>query len=155
MLAGQAIVIVNGRKVQSILTVGSRGMTVRSGPITQVVQTQSARGANLAPVDGSLSIPRAEVQTRARRPMAPRVQLSSSGYAPLTPVRVYLIPQPVGGPSGGRVLDLGYVMTDAQGRVQSTVSARVRTPGFYILQINGKGSDGAVRSINLPAVVRR
>ena len=151
---GRSIVIVDGRAVPNRVTVGSQGMTVKTGPITMAVGTQNPRGANQRPVAGSLSIPYAGVTTRAREIAAPRIQLKSSGNAALTPVRVFLIPQPKSGPRGIRALDLGYLMTDAQGRLQGEVVVPARRAGRYIVQINGAGSDGRVRSINLPAIVR-
>ena len=152
---GEAIVIVNGQPQKNNLTVWQQGMTVRTGPITMAVRSQSTSGTNLAPEDGTLAVTQAAAQTRERRVSPPGIQLTTSGNAPSTPVRVYLVPQPKTGPRGARTLDLGYLMTDAQGRLQGKVSVRARRAGSYIVQINGTGADGLVRSINLPATVRR
>jgi len=152
--SGKAIVIVDGRPQKNTLTVRQQGMSVRTGPIAMTVRSQSARGVNQPPSDGSLSIPQSRVPIRGRAVGASKIEFTSSGNAPLTPMRVYLIPQPKTGPRGVKAVDLGYVMTDTQGRLQGKVSVRVRKVGDYILQINGFGSDGVVRSINLPAIVR-
>ena len=149
---GRSIVILGGRAVRSSLTVGPQAMTVRTGPITTAVGTQNARGVNQRPADGSLSIPQGGVAPRVR--VAPSIEFTSSGYAALTPVRVILIPQPKKGPRGVRALDLGYLMTDAPGRLQGAVAVTARKPGSYIVQVNGAASDGTVRPINLPAIVR-
>ncbi len=150
---GTAIVLVNGRPQRSDLTITRRGMVERTGPVTMTVQTQSTQGVNQRPVDGTLSIPQFGSAYRDRTRSLPTISLTSTGNAPLSPVRVYLLPQPKDGPRGARVKDLGYLMTDAQGRIQGEVSVLARKAGAYILQINGKGSDGLVRSINLPATV--
>ena len=152
--SGKAIVIVNGLPQKNNLTVWQQGMTVRTGPITSAVRSQLSSGANLAPQDGTLTIKESATQIRERRASPPGIQLTTSGYASSTPVRVFLIPQPNTGPRGARPLDLGYLMTDAQGRLLGKVSVRARRAGSFIVQINGKGADGLVRSVNLPATVR-
>lgn len=152
--SGRAIVLVDGRPQRNDLRVWSQGMTDRTGPVTMAIRTQSSSGANQRPVDGSLSIPQSTSPTRARTASSPGIQLSGTGNAALTPMRVFLIPQPKPGPRGVRAQDLGYLMTDAQGRLQGRVPVRARTAGSYIVQINGMGADGLVRSINLPATVR-
>lgn len=150
---GTSIVVAEGHRQRSVLTVWTQGMTVRTGPVTMAVRAQNARGANRQPVDGTLGIPAAPGQGRARHDASPRIQVTASGNAPLTPMRVFLIRQPKSGPRGARTLDLGYLQTDTQGTLRGAVIVRARTAGSYILQINGTGADRRVRSINLPATV--
>jgi len=152
---GRSIVVVDGRKTKSDLTIGQRRMVVRTGPITLALRTKSAEGRNQRVDDGSLNIPRATRLNRDRAAALPSITMVSNGYAALTPVRVFLIPQPDGGPRGMRAKDLGYLMTNSQGQLRGKLPIRVRKVGSYIVQVNGKGPDGLVRSINLPAVVER
>ena len=152
---GESIVVVDGRQTKSDLTINQRRMVVRTGPITLAVRTKSAEGRNQRVDDGSLTIPRGTRLNRDRAAALPSIKMMSSGYAALTPVRAFLIPQPNGGPRGLRAKDLGYLMTNAQGQLRGKVPIRVRKVGSYIVQINGKGPDGLVRSINLPAIVQR
>lgn len=153
--SGSVIVLVDGKPQRSTLAVTSQAMTVRTGPITMQVQTQTPRGVIQAPTNGRLNIPPAASSTRNRLTSFPNLHLSSNGNAPLSPMRVFLIPQPRVGQPAAQTLDLGYLMTDAQGRLQGAVRPQVRTAGDYIVQINGVGGDGRLRSINLPATVNR
>jgi len=61
---------------------------------------------------------------------------------------------PKTGPRNAPALSLGYLMTDAQGRVEGKLAVASRSSGKYIIQVNSAGSDGRVRSINLPVIVR-
>jgi len=50
---GRSIVVVDGRKTKSDLTIGQRRMVVRTGPITLALRTKSAEGRNQRVDDGS------------------------------------------------------------------------------------------------------
>ena len=152
---GESIVIIDGRRVRSSVTVSRQGMTVRTGPVTMGVQGRQPRGTNGEIAEGTVTTPRSTTLFRTRSPSVSSIQLAGSGNAPRTPMRVFIIPQPHSGPTRIRTRDLGFVMTDAEGRLSGRLSIPVRTPGSYILQINGLGSDGVLRSINVPAMVVR
>lgn len=152
---GESIVIVDGRRVRSSVTVSRQGMTVRTGPVTVGVQGRQPRGTNGEITEGTVTIPRSTTLSRTRSTSVSSIQLAGSGNAPQTPMRVFIIPQPHSGATRIRTRDLGFLMTDAEGRLGGRLSIPVRTPGSYILQINGIGSDGVLRSINVPAVVVR
>ena len=155
--AGTSKVLVNGRLEPSRLDVWERGMTVRSGPVVLAVRGVKASGSGIAPSDGSLVLPDAGSRSRAKVPRSPRIALGGDGNAASTPMRVFLIPQPsktASKAANERIHDLGYVMTGADGALRGSVEARVRKAGSYILQINGKDERGAIRSVNLPAIVK-
>lgn len=152
---GTAIVLVGEKLQRNELAVTQQGMTVRTGPITAAIRTQSDRGSIQKPVAGALSIPLISSSDRQPTTSSPKVQLTSSGNAALTPLRIFLIPQPKAEKTVTRTLDLGYLMTDSQGRLQGSVRVLTQVAGSYILQINGAGNDGQLRSINLPVTVKR
>ena len=147
--AGRSIVIFDGRAVRSSLTVGTKGSTVNVGSVKLTISSQTARGTIQQPTNGSLSVPLTKTVGNA----LPSLRLSGSGMTAHSPVRVYLVPQPRTGPDDARALYLGYLMTDVRGRVDGKLAVSARMPGNYIVQINGIGSHGRVRSINVPAIV--
>jgi hypothetical protein len=73
------------------------------------------------------------------------VRVEGSGYAPFTPVVIWMFSDPV---------KIGEVVTDAEG----AFVAELRVPngleaGLHLIQINGVTTEGELRSISFPAVL--
>ena len=69
--------------------------------------------------------------------------ITGTGYRPLTPVRIYLMSDPV---------ELSSIYTDAAGAFRVAVTVPI-TSGNHILQVNGYSPSGLVRSSNVAMYV--
>ena len=75
----------------------------------------------------------------------PVARTSGDGFAALTPVKLYLLPDTY----------LGEVTTDASGAFAGSVPIPAGlTPGVYTLQANGFAPDFSVRSLNVGVLVQ-
>jgi uncharacterized repeat protein (TIGR02543 family) len=109
------------------------GLTSKRALILQSEPIATQRRANLAPMS-----------LRAR--VLPIAKTSGDGFAPDSPVKLYLLPSTY----------LGEVMTDADGAFAGAVTIPAGiAPGVHTLQANGFMTDFTVRSLSIGVLVKQ
>jgi len=123
-----------GLTSKQALILQSERATTTSGPVLNSAESSiSARSAVVAPV------------VLGKQRVRPVARASGDGFAPRTPVKLYLL----------TVGYLGEVTTDAAGSFAGAVPIPPGiAPGVYTLQANGFAPDFSVRSLSLGVLVR-